>query len=137
MGGFHWGRFEWRAGADSYSFVIDPGGLHATLRAAHAPPLTLPVVAWEGLIEAIKVSQKSRAKTQAAVPPRAGTRWSDHEAAELSNGFAAGHSVADLARRHSRSKWAIESQLIRMGLLERAEDFLRQPLERDAAAHGQ
>lgn len=125
--GFHWGRFEWRAGVDGYCFEIDPGGLHATLKAPDAPSLKLPVVAWEGLIEAIKTNQKTRTKSQSAVQARAGSRWSDQETDELANSFSAGTSIAELARRHARSAWAIESQLVRIGLLQRAEDFPQRP----------
>ncbi len=127
MGGFHWGRFEWRAGVDSYCFEFDPGGLHATLKTPDAPPMKLPVVAWEGLIEAIKTSQKTRTKTQAALVPRAGVRWTDEETAELAREFESGCSVAELARRHARSAWAVESQLVRLGLMQRPEDYRAPP----------
>lgn len=123
MGGFHWGRLEWRAGADSYSFEVDPGGLHATLKLPHAPAVKLPVVAWEGLIEAIKASQKARTKSQSSLPPRSGARWTDEETAELVRGFETGNSVAELARRHARSSWAVESQLVRLGLMQRPDSY--------------
>jgi hypothetical protein len=127
MGGLHWGRFEWRAGVDSYCFEFDPGGLHATLKAPDTPPVKLPVVAWEGLLEAIKTSQKTRTKTQTAQPPRAGARWTDEEAAELARGFEGGSTVAELARRHARSAWAVESQLVRLGLMQRPDSFSAPP----------
>lgn len=127
MGGFHWGRFEWRAGMDSYSFEFDPGGMHATLKAPNTPPLKLPVVAWDGLIEAIKTSQKARSKSQASLAPRAGARWTDEEIAELAREFEGGNSVAELARKHSRSTWAVESQLVRLGLMQRPDDYRAPP----------
>lgn len=125
--GFHWGRFEWRAGVDGYSFEIDPGGLHATLKIPDGTGLKLPVVAWEGLIEAIKINQKTRTKSQASVQARAGSRWSDQETDELATSFSAGTSIAELARRHARSAWAIESQLVRIGLLQRVEGVPQRP----------
>lgn len=127
MGGLHWGRFEWRAGMDSYSFEFDSGGMYATLSAPNVAPVKLPVVAWEGLIEAIKTSQKSRTKSQAAPAPRAGSRWTDEEIAELAREFEGGNSVAELARKHSRSAWAVESQLVRLGLMQRPDDYHAPP----------
>lgn len=123
MGGVNWGRFEWRAGTDVYSFEFDRGGLHATLKAPNAPALTLPVVAWEGLIEAIKTSQKTRSKPLSPLPARAGARWTDEETDDLVRGFEAGNSVAELARKHARSAWAVESQLVRIGLMQRPETY--------------
>lgn len=117
MATLNWGKFEWRAGAETYSFEIDSGGLHATLRAGQAPPLTLPVVAWEGLIDAIKANQRARTKSHALAPPRGGARWSDSEIDELAQGYSAGVAIGDLARRHSRTVAAIEHQLVRIGLL--------------------
>lgn len=114
-----WGRFEWRAGAESYSYEIEPGGLLATLRAGGRAPLTLPVVAWDGLIEALKTTRKSRNRATAGLPPRAGSRWSEAEALEVTAAFAAGVPIGELARQYRRTESAIEHQLVKAGLLER------------------
>lgn len=125
MATLNWGKFEWRTGTEAYSFEIDSGGLHATLSAGQAPPVTLPVVAWEGLIDAIKANRRARTKSHALAPPRGGARWSDSEIGELAQGFSAGIAIGDLARRHSRTVSAIEHQLIRIGLL--AESAFARP----------
>lgn len=117
-----WGRFAWRAGADEFSFEIEPGGMYATLR----PPqpqsaLTLPVVAWEGLLEAMKVNRSARQRAQGNLPPRAGARWSEEETQRLMAAFGEGKSVAALSQIHARTSVAIESQLVRLGLIARTD----------------
>ncbi len=128
MEGMSWSLFEWRAGEQNYSFEIDRGGLYATLKVPQRPDLTLPMAAWDGLIEAIKTSHKARARTQAELPPRAGARWSDSETADLRRAFAEGKSVVELARSHARSRAAIESHLVRLGLMERPQMSMRAPV---------
>ncbi len=121
-GVLQWGRFGWRAGADEFSFEIEPGGMYATLRPP--PPqaaLTLPVVAWEGLLEAMKVNRSSRQRAQGNLPPRAGARWSEEETQRLATSFGEGKSVAALSQIHARTSVAIESQLVKLGLIARAE----------------
>lgn len=121
-GALQWGQFAWRAGADEFTFEIEPGGMYATLR----PPqpqaaLTLPVVAWEGLLEAMKVNRSARQRTHGNLPPRAGARWSDDETQRLMSAFGEGKSVAELSQIHARTSVAIESQLVRLGLIARAD----------------
>jgi hypothetical protein len=47
-----WERVEWRQGDGRYVFEVAQGGLHASLASPHGSKLTLPVVAWEGLLDA-------------------------------------------------------------------------------------
>jgi hypothetical protein len=46
-----WERVEWRQGDGRYRFEVERGGLHAKLTAPHGSSLTLPIVAWEGLLD--------------------------------------------------------------------------------------
>ena len=83
------------------------------------------MVAWEGLIDSLKVNRKSREKGPAiGRPSRAGARWSPEEAAELEEGFKSGRKIPELARSHARTTVAIESQLEKMGLWERSHEIL-------------
>lgn len=121
-----WERFEWRSGTDRYRFEIAEGGLFATLSAflaadgrtdAATRQLTLPLVAWEGLIESLKTNRTARSRPMSTgLPQRSGARWSDSEIDQLQRGFAAGRKIPDLARDHARTSAAIELQLERMGL---------------------
>lgn len=122
-----WERFEWKGGADRYTFEIAEGGLFGTMsaylgagaeeRASPTHRLTLPLVAWEGLIEAMKTNRNARAKpVSSGLPARAGARWSDSEISQLQAGFSAGRRINDLARDHGRTPVAIEHQLERLGL---------------------
>jgi hypothetical protein len=52
--------------------------------------------------------------------PRSGARWYEGEAGELAAAFQSGRSIAELARAHNRSAFAIEAQLERQGLWDRA-----------------
>lgn len=126
-----WERFEWRSGVDRYEFRIESGGLLGTLRAvapdgSSAAPrlLSLPMVAWEGLLDSVKLSRKAREKPRAnGLPPRAGSRWTAEEIAELEQGFRAGRKIPELALVHARTAVAIESQLEKLGLWQRPQDF--------------
>src|SRR5262249_35120878 len=91
------------------------GGLHAKLSSPHGTSLTLPMVAWEGLLDAIAGARKTRSRNERAFPARSGARWYDGEADELAAGFKAGRTIAQLARIHNRSEYAIELQPARLG----------------------
>jgi len=107
-----WERVTWRQGDGRYLFEVEEGGLHGKLSSPHGTSLTLPMVAWEGLLDALIGARKARAR----IPARSGARWYDGEAGELAATFKAGRTVAQLARAHNRSEFAIEAQLDRLGL---------------------
>jgi hypothetical protein len=114
-----WERVTWRQGDGRYTFEVEEGGLHAKLTSPHGTSLTLPMVAWEGLLDAITGARKARTRNERAFPARSGARWYDGEADELAAGFKAGRTVAQLARAHNRSAYGIELQLERLGLWDR------------------
>ena len=92
-----WERVEWRQGDGRYLFEVERGGLLATLTAPHGRTLTLPVVAWEGLLDALGAARKTRHGASAAARARSGARWSEGEAAELAD-VRVGCSIRQLAR---------------------------------------
>jgi hypothetical protein len=100
-------------------FEIEEGGLHAKLTSPHGTSLTLPMVAWEGLLDALTGARKARTRNERAFPARSGARWYDGEAGELAAGFRAGRTITQLARTHNRSEYAIEAELDRLGLWDR------------------
>src|SRR6187549_1991230 len=57
-----WERVTWRQGDGRYFFEVAEGGLPATLRSPHDTSLTLPMVAWEGLLDALAGARKTRAR---------------------------------------------------------------------------
>jgi hypothetical protein len=116
-----WERVVWRQGDGHYTFEIARGGLHATFSSPHGTSLTLPVVAWDGLLDALAAARKTKDRGERGQPARGREHWSEAEISELSKAFAAGASIAQLARAHSRTKFAIESQLARIGLWDRLE----------------
>lgn len=127
-----WEEFVWRSGVDRYRFQIEAGGLFGTLTAegpdgSPAPKarvFTLPMVAWEGLLDSLKTNRNAREKgTHIGQPTRSGAFWSDGEVAELEAGFKAGRSIADLAKSHGRTTVAIESYLEKLGLWMRPRDI--------------
>ena len=116
-----WDRVEWRQGDGRYTFQLASGGLLATLTAPHGGKLTLPMVAWEGLLDALAAQRKTRNRAESKFPARAGARWYDGETGELAAAFKAGRTVRQLARAHNRTELAVEAELERQGLWDRIE----------------
>src|SRR5262245_35444877 len=114
-----WERVVWRQGDGRYVFEIEEGGLHAKLTSPHGTSLTLPMIAWDGLLDALTGARKARARNERGFPARSGARWYDGEAGELVAGFRAGRTIAQLARAHNRSELAVEAELDRLGLWDR------------------
>jgi hypothetical protein len=114
-----WERVVFRQGDGRYVFEVEGGGLHAKLTSPHGTSLTLPMVAWEGLLDALSGARKARTRNERAFPARSGARWYDGEAGELAAGFRAGRSITQLARTHNRSEYAIEAELDRLGVWDR------------------
>jgi hypothetical protein len=81
--------------------------------------MTLPMVAWEGLLDALTGARKARARNERGFPARSGARWYEGEADELAAAFRAGRSISQLARAHNRSEYAVEAELGRIGLWDR------------------
>ena len=65
-----WDRVEWRQGDGRYTFQVASGGLLATLSSPHGSALTLPMVAWEGLLDALAAQRKTRARGESKFPAR-------------------------------------------------------------------
>ncbi len=106
-------------------FEVAEGGLHATLNSPHGTSLTLPMVAWEGLLDALAAARKTRTRGERGFPVRSGARWYEGETGELAAAFKAGRTIPQLARAHNRSAFAVEAQLDRLGLWDR---IARQPV---------
>jgi hypothetical protein len=128
-----WERVVWRQGDGRYVFEVAEGGLHATLRSPHDATLTLPVVAWEGLLDALSGARKTRTRSERGFPVRTGARWYEGEIDELVAGFKAGRTIAQLARAHNRSEFAVEAQLDRLRLWDRVA---RRPVVQGQARGG-
>jgi hypothetical protein len=126
-----WERVTWRQGDGRYVFEVEEGGLVARLSSPHGSSIVLPMVAWEGLLDALAGARKTRARAERGFPARSGARWYDGEADELVAAFKAGRTIAQLARAHNRSEFAVEAQLERMGLWDRVA---RRPVARDLSA---
>ena len=116
-----WESVTWRCGEDQFRFDIERGGLFATLSAPGEQTLILPMVVWEGLIEALKANRAARIRNEQEFPARSRARWYDGETAELADGYRAGRTIAELARAHGRSAYAIEHQLDKLGLISTAD----------------
>ncbi|MFM9943355.1 MAG: hypothetical protein ACKVP7_28145 [Hyphomicrobiaceae bacterium] len=114
-----WETVEWRQGDGRYRFSVHKGGLHATLAAPSGQELTIPMVAWDGLLDALAAARKARSRAERAIQPRHRAQWTAIETNALVNAFQAGGSIAALARQHGRSGWAIESRLAQLGLWDR------------------
>ena len=129
-----WDRVEWRQGDGRYTFQVANGGLLATLTSPHGSALTLPMVAWEGLLDALSAQRKTRTRAEAKFPARSGARWYDGEAGELAAAFRGGRSIRQLARAHNRTELAVEAELDRQGLWDRIERRPKQAGDPEHAA---
>jgi hypothetical protein len=114
-----WERVTWRQGDGRYVFEIEQGGLHGKLSSPHGTSLTLPMIAWEGLLDAVMGARKARTRNERGFPARSGARWYDAEAGVLIAAFRAGRTISQLARDHNRSEFAVEAELHRLGLWDR------------------
>ena len=130
-----WDRVKWRQGDGRYTFQLASGGLLATLTAPHGASLTLPMVAWEGLLDALAAQRRTRTRGESKFPARSGARWYEGEAGELAAAFKAGRSIRQLARAHSRTEAAVEAELARQGLWDRLERRPAQPADMQLAPH--
>lgn len=63
----------------------------------------------------------ARAVRRAQLPENVGRTWSDEEDARLTAGFKAGTAADVLASDHKRTLRAIESRLVRLGLMRPAD----------------
>ncbi len=63
-----WERVTWRQGDGRYVFEIEEGGLHGKLSSPHGASLTLPMVAWEGLLDALNGARKARTRNERGFP---------------------------------------------------------------------
>jgi len=70
--------------------------------------------------------------TQKQQPPAAGARWTSDEDAVLAREFDQGTSIAEIASRHSRTRGAITSRLVKLGRIDASSVRLR---DRGAAVH--
>jgi hypothetical protein len=126
-----WDRVEWRQGDGRYTFQVASGGLLGTLTSPHGSALTLPMVAWEGLLDALAAQRKTRTRAESKFPARSGARWYDGETGELATAFKGGRSIRQLARAHNRTELAVEAELARQGLWDRIE---RRPTQVDESS---
>jgi hypothetical protein len=131
-----WERVVFRQGDGRYVFEVAEGGLHAKLTSPHGTSLTLPMVAWEGLLDALVGARKARTRNERGFPARSGARWYDGEAGELAAGFRAGRTISQLARAHNRSEYAIEAELDRLGLWDRIARLAIVPGDQLMASQG-
>jgi len=121
MARYAWEAFRWRSGEDTYSFEIADGGLFGTLTHLQGKSVTLPMAAWEGMLDSLQLARKTRAERGNDRPERSGTIWTPKEIDRLSEGFGQHRTIAQLAHAHARSPAAIEAQLEKLGLWNRLE----------------
>lgn len=118
-----WESVNWRCGNDLYRLEIESGGLFASLSTSDGKSLTLPMIVWEGLLDALKANRATRSRGDQQFPSRSRARWYDGEIAEVSEAYRAGRTIAQIAHAHSRSTCAVEYQLDRLGLISKAEIY--------------
>jgi hypothetical protein len=61
--------------------------------------------------------QASKSKKSKTLPTRAGAPWTSKEDEELVAGYKSGLTESELANLHQRTRGAIQSRLVRVGLI--------------------
>ncbi len=122
--GLSWESVSWRSGTDQYRFEVERGGLFGQLSAPGGRSLNLPMVVWEGLLDALKANRSTRQRSQQQqFPSRSRARWYDGEVSEVADAYKSGRTIAEIARSHNRSAYAIEHQLDKLGLISTADTY--------------
>lgn len=76
------------------------------------------------VLQALAQPAPSRSRPAAeGLPENAGKPWSDEQDQALAAAFDAGHPQAELARRHRRTRAAIQARLVRLGKIEPTPDM--------------
>lgn len=68
-------------------------------------------------IESLNANRRRQHRRQ-ALPARAGNPWTDEESEKVRKEFQAGKSTKEISQDHQRTKGAIESQLVKIVLLQ-------------------
>jgi hypothetical protein len=91
----------------------------------NAPPVIRALFAVSQALEAgvaapppaaIDTTIKAR-RARGELPPNTGKPWAAEDDEQLRSGFAAGTPVKDLAAALGRTRWAIESGLVKLGVM--------------------
>ena len=118
-----WESVTWRKGADLYRFDVERGGLYGSLTTPDGKAMMLPMVVWDGLLDALRGQRATKQRSEQQFPVRSRSRWYDGETTELVEGFKSGRTIEQLARAHSRSIYAVEAQLDKLGLFSKADKY--------------
>lgn len=88
----------------------------------NAPPVIRALFAVSQALEAgatataADTTIKAR-RNRGELPPNTGKAWAPEDDDQLRTGFAAGTPVKDLAAALGRTRWAIESRLVKLGVM--------------------
>lgn len=82
----------------------------------NAPPVIRALFAVSQALDAAAASASTcPARPRREPPPTTGKPWSGQDDQQLRAGFAAGTPTKDLAAALGRTRWAIESRLVKLG----------------------
>src|SRR3954471_7159306 len=81
----------------------------------NAPPVIRALFAVSQALEAPAAGKARRARTD--LPANTGKPWAAQDDEQLRSGFAAGTPTKDLAAALGRTRWAIESRLVKLGMM--------------------
>ena len=79
----------------------------------NAPPVIRALVAVSQALESAAPAARRRTRTD--LPANTGKAWSAQDDEQLRAGFAAGTPTKDLAAALGRTRWAVESRLVKLG----------------------
>ena len=81
----------------------------------NAPPVIRALLAVSQALEGGTVARPRRPRGE--LPPNTGKPWSEGDDEQLRMGFDAGTPTKDLAAALGRTRWAVESRLVKLGAM--------------------
>ncbi|HYD74755.1 hypothetical protein [Ramlibacter sp.] len=83
----------------------------------NAPPVIRALFAVSQALDTAVAAPAPAARPRREAPPNTGKPWSADDDEQLRSGFDAGTPTKDLAAALGRTRWAIESRLVKLGVM--------------------
>ncbi len=83
----------------------------------NAPPVIRALFAVSQALDTAGAAPARPARPRREAPPNTGKPWSPEDDGQLRAGFDAGTPTKDLAAALGRTRWAIESRLVKLGVM--------------------
>lgn len=97
----------------------------------NAPPVIRALFAVTGALDGFAANTIRARRERGELPPNTGKPWKPEDDECLRNGFSSGQATRELAAALGRTRWAVESRLVKLGMMTLGGT----PAAQQAAAH--